>query len=81
MYVSEKKEVNVIITIIIIIEYTGICIYKQSFEYNRVFNMLDIKQSLGSYCTRYLALPETEACSELCQRAKMALCGRIITFN
>ena len=80
MYVSEKREVNVIIAIIIIIEYTGICIYKQSFEYARVFSMLDIKYSLGSHCTRYLALPETEACSELCQRAK-ALCGGIITFH
>ena len=49
MYASEKKEVNVIITIIIIIiEYTGICLNKQSFEYARVFNMLDIKHSLRS---------------------------------
>ena len=31
------------------------------------------------YCTRYLALTESEACSETCQTAKMERLGPIIT--
>ena len=55
--------------------YAWICLNKQGSEYVSAENMPEKIHS-------YLALFETEMCSEPCQTAKMERCGRIfISFD